>query len=224
MSEPSSCAIDDDSPVRRPAPPGAGGRCPTARARRRRPCPSVSTFGVSANAPPEDRTKPSSSRVSSSRRAVGPGQPGGGGDLGQRHACGGRRRSRRGRRAPEPGPRRNRARCRVLPSSLPPGVDFCQRPEHRASSPPARCRTRPCTRCTGTGCPGRLGARAARGTCPAATPPRRAPTAGSRPSPRPRGAPAARSMPTSLCAYFTTRPSTSTVCTSPRWAWNATWP
>src|SRR4051812_4421750 len=37
--------------------------------------PSVSTFGVSENAPPQDRTKPSSSRVSRSRRAVGRASP-----------------------------------------------------------------------------------------------------------------------------------------------------
>src|SRR3954447_21768784 len=37
--------------------------------------PRVSTFGVSWNAPPEDRTKPSSSRVSSNRRAVGRASP-----------------------------------------------------------------------------------------------------------------------------------------------------
>ena len=35
---------------------------------------------------------------------------------------------------------------------------------------------------------------------------------------------AARSTPTRRCSSFTTRPSTSTVCTSPRWAWNATCP
>ncbi len=34
----------------------------------------------------------------------------------------------------------------------------------------------------------------------------------------------ARSTPTSSPSCFTTRPSTSTVCTSPRWAWKATWP
>src|SRR3712207_534851 len=37
--------------------------------------PRVSTLGVSWNAPPEDRTNPSSSRVSSSRRAVGRASP-----------------------------------------------------------------------------------------------------------------------------------------------------
>src|SRR3954463_12682059 len=37
--------------------------------------PRVSTFGVSWNAPPEDRTKPSSSRVRSNRRAVGRASP-----------------------------------------------------------------------------------------------------------------------------------------------------
>ena len=48
--------------------------------------------------------------------------------------------------------------------------------------------------------------------------------AGTRPSPRPRAGPRPRSTPTSRCSRFTTRPSTSTVCTSPRWAWKATWP
>ena len=33
-----------------------------------------------------------------------------------------------------------------------------------------------------------------------------------------------RSTPTSLWSYFTTLPFTSTVCTSPRPAWNTTWP
>ena len=35
---------------------------------------------------------------------------------------------------------------------------------------------------------------------------------------------APRSMPTSRCSCLTTRPFTSTVCTSPRWAWKATCP
>src|SRR5690606_14694130 len=35
---------------------------------------------------------------------------------------------------------------------------------------------------------------------------------------------AARSTPTSSWSRFTTRPFTSTVWTSPRWAWNTTWP
>src|SRR3954464_3965460 len=75
MSEPSSCAIEDDSPVCSTR----ASRC--GRAMSHRPSaptyamPSVNTLGVSWNAPAELRTKPSSSSVSSSRRAVGRARP-----------------------------------------------------------------------------------------------------------------------------------------------------
>src|SRR6266508_6634586 len=71
MSDPSSWAMDDDSPVRATSASMCG------RAISHRPSeltyaiPRFITFGVSSKVPPENRTKPSSSRVSSRRRAVG---------------------------------------------------------------------------------------------------------------------------------------------------------
>src|SRR5690349_12325517 len=75
MSDPSSWAMDDDSPVRATSASMCG------RAISHRPSeltyamPRLITFGVSPKVPPEDRTKPSSSRVSSRRRAVGRASP-----------------------------------------------------------------------------------------------------------------------------------------------------
>src|SRR3954469_16973092 len=75
MSEPPSCAMDADSPV------SATSRSMCGRAMSHNPSapteamPSVSTVGGSPKPAPVARTKPSSSRVSSSRRAVGRASP-----------------------------------------------------------------------------------------------------------------------------------------------------
>src|SRR6476620_7088728 len=75
MSEPSSWAIEDDSPVRRTS----ASRCGRATSHRPRELtyavPRPITFGVSSNPPPTERTYPISCRVSSSRRAVGRASP-----------------------------------------------------------------------------------------------------------------------------------------------------
>src|SRR6201987_2269486 len=71
MSDPSSWAMEDDSPVRVTSASMCG------RAISHRPSeltyaiPRFITFGVSSKVPPENRTKPSSSRVSSRRGAGG---------------------------------------------------------------------------------------------------------------------------------------------------------
>ena len=71
--------------LRRPAPRGAAGRCPTAPARRRTPCPSVSTFGVSEKAA-ADRADEAQLLQGQQQPARGrAGQPGRGRHLGQRH-------------------------------------------------------------------------------------------------------------------------------------------
>ena len=80
------------------------------------------------------------------------------------------------------------------------------------------------TPCTGTGCRapsvvGHLGVHARRPRLLAQLAPQVA-----RRSPRPRGARRPGRCRPAVPSRFTTRPSTSTVCTSPRWAWNATWP
>ena len=85
MSEPSSWDMDDDSPV------WATSRSRCGRPTSHRPSeatnaiPSDRTRGVSENWPSARRTNPSSSRVSSSRRAVGRARPDDLGDLAQAH-------------------------------------------------------------------------------------------------------------------------------------------
>ena len=184
--------------------------------------PSVSTFGVSAKTPPTTgRSRAPRGSAAAAAPSAGPARPR---SPPRSATCrGGRRRSRRGRRARARGPRRSpvllpRPAMQLLP---PPGLV-----SGRARAPRRRrAWTRPCSRCTGTGSPGSTPRRpAARGTCPAARPPRRTRRAGTRWSTRSPGAPAPGRCRPACRRDFTTRPSTTTVCTSPRWAWKATCP